>query len=343
MRKEERTRAIAIGNKERLIRAVSAAVADGQISLREREQLLAFARAAKIPEAEVESLLQTEASRLLDALIEESLADGILDSTEKQRISEVAVGLGLTLNFTRDQSRRLEICELASQLAHGTFCPDAISVMDVALNVGETAIAHAKLDWHEVVKQKKPVGIPIGNEHYLKPVAKGNCVLTNKRIVLVDEFTAKKIALSSIERVRRYQDGVFCQRSTGKSVFLTWHADSAKTDRFSMLAEYAVTNQPVLGLIPTDSFIPDRQYTFAIDPGLAFADLDSPISSINPRYTFRVVGDHIGDREYWIDQINLGDRVDLLREPTNPYDSNAVSVLDPMRNQLGYLKREVAS
>jgi len=33
----------------------------------------------------------------------------------------------------------------------------------------------------------------------------------------------------------------------------------------------------------------------------------------------------------------------LLREPLNPYDGNAVMVVDTWMRQLGYLKREVAS
>jgi HIRAN domain len=66
-------------------------------------------------------------------------------------------------------------------------------------------------------------------------------------------------------------------------------------------------------------------------------------SSLIPRYTFRVVGDHIGDRSDRIERIGLGDVVYLVREPTNPYDANAVLVIDSMRQQLGYLKREVAS
>ena len=48
-RKEERKRETAARNLERLCHAVSAAVSDGRVTLHEREQLVNFARAAKIP------------------------------------------------------------------------------------------------------------------------------------------------------------------------------------------------------------------------------------------------------------------------------------------------------
>jgi hypothetical protein len=42
-------------------------------------------------------------------------------------------------------------------------------------------------------------------------------------------------------------------------------------------------------------------------------------------------------------QISLGEQVQLIREPSNAFDRNAVAVLDAGKHQLGYLKREVAA
>jgi hypothetical protein len=341
-KKDGRKQAVAANNMQRIMRGVATAVSDGQITFREREKLFEFARAAKIAESEVESLLQSESRRLLDALIEECLNDGILDPIEKQRIGDLAGGLGLTVELTPDQSRRLEICELASQIAHGIFAPPPLEIPDLSFSSGEVPLARATVEWHEVVKQKKPVGISLGDGHYLKLTGEGDCVLTNKRLVLVDKFTAKKVALSSIEIVRRYLDGVFCQRSTGKSVFIRLPQETY-SDRFALLLEHAVTEQPVLGILPTEAFIPDEQFTFDIHFENQFYDEEPLGSALPPRYTFRVVGDHIGDRADWIDALRLGDHVHLVREPSNQYDENAVVVMDGGRRQLGYLKREVAS
>jgi hypothetical protein len=235
------------------------------------------------------------------------------------------------------------MCELASQLANGTFATGTVDATDVGLNSGETPVARTKVEWYEVVQQKKPVGIALGDGHFLKSVASGDCVLTNKRLVLVGKFSAKKVSLLSVERVRRFRDGIFCNRSTGKSIFLKPTRNGIQWDRFAMLVEYAVSNQPVLGLDPTDAFIPENVVEFDFDTDSPSVTLEWQEPSAEPRYTFRVVGDHVGDRAHWINHIGLGDQIRLIREPSNTYDSNAVAVYDPLQHQLGYLKHEVAS
>ena len=189
---------------------------------------------------------------------------------------------------------------------------------------------------------KKACWYCIGDGHFLKSVASGDCVLTNKRLVLVDRFTAKKVSLSSVEHVRRFHDGIFCNRSAGKSIFLKPGAHGIQWDRFAMLAEYTVSNQPVLGMDPTEAFIPDSPVEFEYDVGSPAVTLEWQEPSAEPRYTFRVVGDHVGHREYWIGEISLGEQVHLIREPANEFDANAVAVFDIGQHQLGYLKREVA-
>ena len=51
--------------------------------------------------------------------------------------------------------------------------------------------------------------------------------------------------------------------------------------------------------------------------------------------------DHEGRREY-VNRLVLGDVVNLIREKDNPYDSNAIKVLDFNQNHIGYIKKECA-
>ena len=51
----------------------------------------------------------------------------------------------------------------------------------------------------------------------------------------------------------------------------------------------------------------------------------------------------MGNREALIRRLRVGDPVSLIREPSNEFDPHAVAVLDLSGNQLGYLKRDVAS
>ena len=64
---------------------------------------------------------------------------------------------------------------------------------------------------------------------------------------------------------------------------------------------------------------------------------------LSVRFTFRVVGDHIGDRSYWIKKPKPYEPVQLVREPQNKFDSNAILVCHTSGKQLGYLKEEVAA
>ena len=66
-------------------------------------------------------------------------------------------------------------------------------------------------------------------------------------------------------------------------------------------------------------------------------------NSQEPKFTFRVVGDHVGDRSYWINKLRNAENLQFAREPSNPHDQNAVAVCNKSGKQLGYLKREVAA
>jgi hypothetical protein len=341
-KKEGRRRERNTRNMETLRRAISSAISDGQVTLRERDQLRQFAQSAEIPERQVEMLLQEQSDKLLQSLIDEALEDGFLEPAEKKRISALATGLGVSISLTDYQSRRLLACELAWQLANNAFVPTEIPSGDVCLGPGEATLARSAVDWFEIVKLKRPQGIRLDGEHCLKLVGSGCCLLTNKRIALTSEFSAKKVSLASIEQVRRFQDGVFCNRSSGKSIFLRPNAYEAAWDKFSILLEHAVVKEPLLGIEPRETFIPFDAFTAESNQKANSWEPQSVLTEIEPRYTFRVVGDHIGDRSYWIDQVRIGDLVQVVREPSNAYDENAVAVFDCYQHQLGYLKREVA-
>ncbi|MDR3597057.1 HIRAN domain-containing protein [Clostridium sp.] len=55
-----------------------------------------------------------------------------------------------------------------------------------------------------------------------------------------------------------------------------------------------------------------------------------------------VVGITIKERKQYVKKINIGENVRLLREPNNPYDKNAIKVLDCDDNMLGYISKEWA-
>lgn len=57
---------------------------------------------------------------------------------------------------------------------------------------------------------------------------------------------------------------------------------------------------------------------------------------------YPVVGIAIPSRSPFVINMKIGDGVMLLREPENSYDRNAIRVLDPQGNILGYIAKELA-
>jgi uncharacterized membrane protein YebE (DUF533 family) len=333
---QQRKNEIAAEGRRRLQRAISTAISDGRVTLNERSQLVDFAVKVGIPTQEVDELIQAQSRELVNVLVEEALEDGILDPLERQRIGELAAGLGIQVEPTDEQSHRLHLCELAYQLGQGDFLPSCKPEPGIQLNTNESCIATARFEWFEITQAKRPVGIPLGADNFLKLIAEGRCLLTSKRVLLLGDIAAKKFTITSTAKTTRYSDGILFTRTTGRSIFLRATGKALDCDRWAMLAVYAVTGEPTLGTRPTASFIPE------------YADCDSQsavavtIYQEEPKYTFRLVGDHVGDRSYWIDVLRLGGPLEVRREPHNVYDKNAVMVLNTSGQQLGYLKREVA-
>jgi hypothetical protein len=116
---------------------------------------------------------------------------------------------------------------------------------------------------------------------------------------------------------------------------------SGLQELFCLLAEHTCSGEPVLGHVPSSNFIPGvRIAKLAGSAGPSENRIQR--SDSDPKYTFRVVGDFVGNRSDMIERLTVGEEVVLRCEPDNPVDPNAVAVFDKSRNQLGYLKRDVA-
>ena len=120
-----------------------------------------------------------------------------------------------------------------------------------------------------------------------------------------------------------------------------------------MSMEVIATGEPVIGVLPDESFVPATEYVVAevIDDPQNSNDLAANADTQNddwtpanriPRFTFRVVGESFENRQLDLSRLSIGEAVYLIREPHNPYDSNAVAVVNRERRVLGYLKREVS-
>lgn len=329
-------------NRETLLQGIRKAISDGNLSLNERSQLHAFASKTGIAEREVEEVLKQESSALLKQVVEDVLADGFFDDQENESISRIAIGLGLTLEFTKDQQFRMSLARIAWNLLQQLQ----------ADNLPQT-FEFSGAEVFEIVSLKRPTGIPLGNDHYLKSVGVGVVTRNEKGLLLDGRLTAKKYTLSSIVGAQWYSDGLFLKRSNGKSLFirpvklgLEWH-------EFAMSMEVIVTGEPVIGVLPDESFIPATDYIVAEVVADTETSMDveasadtqtddwAPANRI-PRFTFRVVGEAFENRHLDLNRLLIGESVYLIREPHNPYDPNAVAVINRERRVLGYLKREVS-
>ncbi|WP_436716636.1 HIRAN domain-containing protein [Roseiconus lacunae] len=333
---EERNLKIAAENHNRLKQSIRAAVESGNVSLKHREAFEKFAASAGIPNDVVKETIERESESALREVFEEALEDGILEPREEQQISQLALALGVDLRFLRGEEHRINLCRLAYEIDSGSFEPNAEIVAPFKLAAKEAVLESVDAAWFEVVTLKRPAGIPLGGDNYLKEVAAGVVYLTTKQITVVGELSSKKITLSSVTKATRFTDGILFNRSSGKSVFVKIDQATTAGGRFGLIAEHACSGEPVLGHIPDRSFVP-------ISPSASDTRVDARAYNDSPRYTFRVVGDHVDDRGLNISRINIGDAIRLVREPHNPFDGNAVAVVDRLGNMLGYLKRDVAS
>ncbi|QDV84968.1 HIRAN domain protein [Stieleria magnilauensis] len=328
-------------NRAKLKRGIRSAIESGRISSQHRQAIENFALAAGIPEDEVQETIASQSKQLIREVFEEALEDGILEPREEQQLSQLAISLGVELEFAKEDELRISVCRLAYELDSGNFVPQDSGSAPFKMGAKEELLAQSKVHWHEVVTLKRPAGIPLGGDNYLKEIGSGVAYLTTKQVSMVGALQSKKFTLSSVQRVTRYTDGVLFNRSSGKSVFVKMPMDSEAPARFALIAEHACSGEPVLGVMPSAAFIPK---TATVDAGATAPNQSQRIqqSGTDPRYTFRVVGDFVGNRESYIRKLRPGDPIVLVREPTNEHDPHAVAVYDSTQHQLGYLKRDVA-
>lgn len=329
-------------NRETLLQGVKKAIADGNVSLNERSQLFSFAAKAGIHESELEAMLEREAGSLLNQLIEDALADGIFDDNENEQISRMAIGLGVSLKLSPDQEFRLSLAQTAWAL-----------IQKVREGQLPKSAEFSEAEVFEVVSLKRPAGIPVGDNHYLKSTGLGTVKIDDKNLLIDGRLAAKKFAISSIVSVEWFRDGLFLKRSSGKSLFIrpikfgfAWH-------QFAMTMEVLFTGEPVVGMLPDENFVPEndiviaevvrenntteRDYSDSLEDDAGW----SPSVHV-PRFTFRVVGEAYENRFQYLSKLQIGEEVLLKREPGNPHDSNAIAVTNRERKVLGYLKREVS-
>jgi DNA-directed RNA polymerase subunit RPC12/RpoP len=340
---EARKNARDLKNRETLIQGISKAVSDGIVTLSERTQLLAFAAKAGIADSEVDVLLKQEASKLLYQVVEDSLADGFVDDQKTEQISKIAIGLGLSLELTKDQQFRISVARSAWELLQ-------------KLRTGNLpqSLEFATVELFEIVCLKSPGEIPLGDDHYLKSVGTGTLKRSDKALLLDGRLAAKKYTLSSIANVEWFSDGLFVKRSSGKSLFIKPMKFGLDWYQFAMSMEVMTTGEPVIGVLPEEPFIPAEDFDGSqLDNGTVSDDLyalesddltDGWVPSVRvPRFAFRVVGEFYENRYLDLNRLRVGDEVYLVREPRNEHDSNAVAVCNSEHKVLGYLKREVSS
>ena len=188
------------------------------------------------------------------------------------------------------------------------------------------------MTWHEIAKLKRPSGIPLGDDHYLKEIGVGQVFLTDKQVTMIGTLGSKKFTLLSVQRVVRFADGILFNRSTGKSVFLKAAMEVVEPACFALIAEHACSGVPVLGTVPTENFVPE---VLTAELMIEHDTVRKTTSHDGPRYKFRVVGDFVGRRQDYIARLRVGEPIQLIREPANEYDENAVrSTTDPNTNSV---------
>ena len=112
-------------NRQRLKTGIRKLIQTGAITTKHRQQIEAFAVKAGIPETEVQATLAAESRGLVQEVFEEALEDGILEPREEQELSQLAISLGVSLEFTEADEQRIALCRLAYELDSGSFEPDA--------------------------------------------------------------------------------------------------------------------------------------------------------------------------------------------------------------------------
>jgi DNA-directed RNA polymerase subunit RPC12/RpoP len=335
-------------NRNRLRKFVKQAVSDGVLSTSERSKIDEFAKKAKFDSAFVDEILKNETDEIIASLIDDALEDGILSPDEQSRINSFARGLKTKLRLSQDQKTAL----VTSRLAYNLNMTEIDKLPEIATSINlqkkERVLAQASFEWNEIVELKKPKGVWIGGSRYLKSYGYGTASMTTKRVLFDSALESRKATNASIQRIEVFADGILCSRSTGKSLFLQFsELSSVDGLSFVLVMRRILSSSPVQAFLPSECFIPEQVVDAEVAPNRHPTTPQQVMTtageSNQPRFTFRVVGDHIGDRSYWTQKLAMNEPLRLVREPTNDYDPNAVAVENQYGKSLGYLKRDVVA
>lgn len=74
-----------------------------------------------------------------------------------------------------------------------------------------------------------------------------------------------------------------------------------------------------------------------------YDDLAASSASRNVEFHTKVAGVSFDGRQRIVRQTRVGENLSLVRDPNNPYDRNAIMVLNSRGNQLGFIPKEIAS
>lgn len=334
---QQRREAAARENRERIRRLIRDAIADGDLTSRESASIDEFATRARISLEEVQAIVTSEGEQLLSQLIDDALEDGVLEPCEERQIASYSKNLGVPLRLTEQQERTMQLAKFAWELNHSV--PGDLPRVNTNCTLGkdETCIARLEVEWHEIVSLKRPQGIPLGDGKYLKSFGAGICFATNKHLLFETAYESKKTRLSSVYQSTIHPDGIFLNRSTGKSLFLKFLRSDTESLRFGMVTSWLVAGV-VQARFSDSDFVPHdlTECDTVLSNDVATYDFREP------RFTFRVVGDFVGNRSQLIARLSIGEPLRLVREPNNPHDKNAVAVHNSAGTMLGYLKRDVA-
>ncbi len=317
-------------NLNRLGELMRDVVADGIVTKDEQDLIKQFSQQAQISGEEVRRIFQLEGNRLVGRVLEEALSDGEFSPEEEEQLQRISKGLGLPLAFDNATDSQIELAKLCWLFNNCELDEFPTIEPPFKLQSKESCFGVHSVEWNSVRRT--------GESVRLTCLGVGTAYITDKRVVLVTNTDSKSIRHTSIAKVERYQNGTLLVRSSGGSVFLRFTTQSVEDHKFSLLLERVCLSgeERVTAVLPASVFSTHVAPKPIVDRSPCYA------SSEEPRFTFRVVGNHIGNRQACIDALRLGDAIYFIREPNNPVDENAVAIVDSRRNHLGYLKQEVA-
>lgn len=323
-------------NLDKLRQFIQEAIADGNISDSERELIAQFSAQARISGAEVQHILSVEGKRLLDSIVQEAIADGVITPEEEATILSFSKGLGIPLEHDPETEDVLELSRLCWLFNSCEL--DEFPTIDVPFRLQSREMCFGKhpVEWN---------GVRNSASNPLKPIGVGELYITDKRLLFLTDVDSKSMRHTSIAKVQGYSDGVLLIRTSGGNVFLRFLDDSQlPNQKLTLLLRRICLEKPgaLRAVFPNTIF---ASHISPLTEQVVTAEMIADASDVDlePRFTFRVVGSHIGDRQRHIDSLSLEEPLQLAREHGNSVDPRAVAVFDHRGHHLGYLKREVAA